>query len=473
MRISARVRAVALGATAALLAVALVPPYTGASSHREAPMISQDPAADGTDYYAFKSPDRPDTITLIANYVPFQEPAGGPNFYRFGDDVVYRINVDDNGDTIPDQMFDFHFTTHVRNGNTFLYNTGAVNSLSDPNLNVYQTFTVSRTYSNGNSSTICSGIVPPNNIGPKSTPNYANLAASSVVTCSDGIKAFAGQRDDPFYADLGALFDLLTIRPGAPGNKGGGRDDLSGYNVLSIALQVPINKLTNNGLAPTDPAAQFAVIGSWTTSYRQRVKVLNGDGTAGNDGNLVQVSRLGAPLVNEVIVPLAAKDLWNSSQPSGDSQFLAGVTDPEPARLLHAIYGIDVPPTPRNDLVAIFLTGIPGLTKPQYVQPSEQLRLNVATPVTATPNRMGVLGGDNQGYPNGRRLGDDVVDISLQAVAGGTPFTPATNKAPNNQLGDGVNQTDIPFLGSFPYVGTPTQGYDHTYPGHRVEPTTP
>jgi len=473
MRVSIRVRAVAVIATAALLAVALVPPFTGASSHREAPMISQDPAADGTDFYLFKSPDRTDTITLIANYYPFQEPAGGPNFYKFGDDVLYRITIDDNGDTVPDQWFDFTFKTTVRSGNTFLYNTGPVASLTDPNLNIYQTFTVTRTYSNGSTSQICSGIVPPNNIGPKSTPNYAALAQSAVVSCSDGIKAFAGQRDDPFFVDLGATFDLLTIRPGAPGNKGGGKDDLSGYNVLSIALQVPINKLTNDASMPTDPNAQFAVIGGWTTAYRQQTRVLNGNGTATGSGIWVQVSRLGAPLVNEVVVPVGAKDLWNSSQPSDGAQFLGGVTDPEAARLLHAIYGITVPATPRNDLVAIFLTGITGLNKPRFVKPSEELRLNVATPVTASPSRMGVLGGDNQGFPNGRRLGDDVVDIALQAVAGGTPFTPATNIAPNNQLGDGVNVNDVPFLTSFPYVGLPTGGFDHTFPGHRLEPTTP
>ena len=473
MRVSTRVRAVVVMATAALLAIALVPPFTGASSHREAPMISQDPAADGTDFYMFKSPDRTDTITLIANYYPFQEPAGGPNFYRFGDDVLYRINIDDNGDTITDQWFDFTFKTVVRNGNTFLYNTGPVASLTDANLNVYQTYTVTRTYSNGATSQICSGIVPPNNIGPKSTPNYATLAASAVVSCSDGIKAFAGQRDDPFFVDLGATFDLLTIRPGAPGNKGGGKDDLSGYSVLSIALQVPISKLTNDGSMPTDPNSQFAVIGAWTTAYRQQTRVLAGNGTATASGSWVQVSRLGAPLVNEVVVPVGAKDLWNSSQPSGDGQFLGGVTDPEAARLLKAIYGIDVPATPRNDLVAIFLTGIPGLNKPAYVKPSEELRLNVATPVTASPNRMGVLGGDNQGFPNGRRLADDVVDIALQAVAGGTPFTAAQNKAPNNQLGDGVNVNDVPFLATFPYVGLPASGFADTFPGHRGEPLVP
>ena len=457
-------------ASAILLAVAIVPPLGGASSHREAPMISQDPAADATDFYMFRSPDKPDTITFIANYYPFQDPAGGPNFYRFGDDVLYRITIDDNGDTIPDQWFDFRFTTTVRNGNTFLYNTGAVTKLDDPNLNIYQTYSVTRNYSNGNSFLLASKVfVPANNIGPKSTPNYDALAAQAVADLGNGVKVFAGQRDDPFFVDLGSTFDLLSIRPGAPGNKGGGRDDLAGFNVLSIAIQVPIVQLTNDAKTPTADG-QFAVIGAWTTAYRQTTKVLNGNGTQTASGDWVQVSRLGAPLVNELVIPVGSKDLWNSSKPSGDGQFAAFVTDPEPARLLKAIYGINIPATPRNDMVAIFLTGISGINKPLVVTASEELRLNLATPVTAVPNRMGVLGGDNQGYPNGRRLADDVVDIALQAVAGGTPFTPSTNVAPNNQLGDGVNQNDKPFLTSFPYVASPSNGV--TYVPTRTEPTT-
>ncbi len=465
-RRTTRVAAVVVSAIA--LATAMVPPFGGASSHRSAPMISQDPSANGTDLYVFRSPDKPDTVTFIANYWPFQDPAGGPNFYRFGDDVLYRISIDDNGDNIPDQWFDFRFTTTTLNGNTFLYNTGPIKSLNDPNWNVRQTYSVTRSYSNGKSSVIGTGLaVPPNNIGPASTPNYDALAAQAITSLPGGITVFAGQRDDPFFVDLGATFDLLTIRPGAPGNKGGGRDDLAGYNALTIAIQLPIASVTNNGIAPQSASDPFAVIGAWTTAYRQKVRVLNGY-IASNDGPWVQVSRLGAPLVNEVIVPLAAKDLWNNSEPKDDGQFLGAVTDPEPARLLHALYGIDVPPTPRNDLVAIFLTGIAGLNQPANVKASEQLRLNLAVPVTASPNRMGVLGGDNQGYPNGRRLADDVVDISLQAVAGGTPFTPAQNKAPNNQLGDGVNQNDKLFLTSFPYVASPNQGFEHAH--HRTEP---
>ena len=467
-RRTARAAAVILSAIA--LAVAMVPPFGAASSHREAPMISQDPAADATDFYAFRSPDRPDTVTFIACYYPFQDPAGGPNFYRFGDDVLYRITIDDNGDTTPDQWFDFRFTTTVGTGNTFLYNTGPIASLADKNWNVRQSYTVTRTYSNGKSDVIGSSLfVPPNNIGPKSTPNYDALAAQAMYTLPGGINVWAGQRDDPFFVDLGATFDLLTIRPGAPGNKGGGRDDLAGFNVLAIALQVPIALLTNNGVAPQKATDPFAVIGSWTTAYRQRTRVLQPAGQAARyEGDWVQVSRLGAPLVNEVVVPLAAKDLWNWSEPKDDGQFLAGVTDPEAARLLKALYGIDVPPTPRGDLVAIFLTGIDGLTKPQNVVPSEQLRLNLAVPITASPNRMAVLGGDNQGFPNGRRLADDVVDIALQAVAGGTPFTQAQYHAPNNQLGDGVNQNDKPFLTAFPYLASPHPGFDHNHT--RTEP---
>ncbi len=476
MRTSSRAtkaRVAGVLASATLLAAAIVPSFGGASSHREAPLISQDPAADATDFYMFRSPDAPDTVTFIANYVPFQDPAGGPNFYRFGDDVRYSIVIDDNGDNIDDTRFDFTFKTVVRNGQTFLYNTGPVGSLTDPNLNIRQYYTVTKTLSNGQRTVLGTDLpVPPNNIGPKSTPNYDALAASAIRTLPGGGKVFAGQRDDPFYVDLGSVFDLLTIRPGAPGNKGGGRDELSGFNVLSIALQVPIASVTNNGIAPGFMNSEFGVIGARTTASRQSTRVLTAGATS-SSGSYVQVSRLGQPLVNELIIPLAVKDAFNASQLKDDIAALNYVTDPEPARLLKALYGIDVPPTPRNDLVAIFLTGIPGLNKPSFIKPSEQLRLNLFVQPTAAPNRMGVLGGDNAGYPNGRRLGDDIVDISLQAVAGGTPFTPAQNVAPNNQLGDGVNQNDQPFLGAFPYVASPFAGFDHPAIGSRTEPTTP
>jgi hypothetical protein len=314
-------------------------------------------------------------------------------------------------------------------------------------------------------------------IGPKSTPNYDALAAAAVTTFKDGTAVFAGQRADPFFVDLGAVFDLLTIRPGAPGNKGGGNNDLAGMNVQTIALQVPIAALTSSGKAPTDSKDPAAVIGAWTTSSRRATRVLKGDGTQSGSGDWVQVSRLGHPLVNEVVVPLGAKDLWNSSKPADDKQFLGGVTDPEAAKLLNLLYGLNVPPAPRNDLVTIFLTGIDGLNKPANVTPSEELRLNMAIPPAKCDteggrphffgNRLGVLGGDLAGYPNGRRLSDDVIDIALQAVAGRTPFTPQFNVFPNNALGDGVDQPDVAYWSAFPYAGTPSVGYAH--PHHQYQ----
>ena len=191
----------------------------------------------------------------------------------------------------------------------------------------------------------------------------------------------------------------------------------------------------------------------------------------------MNVSRLGNPLVNEVIIPLGKKDAFNASEPSNDAQFLGFVQDPEPARLIPVLYpGVTVPPAPRNDLVTIFLTGIPGLNQPTNVKPSEMIRLNTSTPLAANPNPLGVLAGDVQGFPNGRRLTDDVVDIELRALAGATPFTPAFVKSPNNLLGDGVNGNDMPFLSAFPYVATPHQGYDHTHhavTGGDLQPAAP
>ncbi len=469
-------------AVALAASIGLYAPNAKASSHREAPLISQDPAADGTDFYIFVSPDKPDSVTLIANYYPFQDPAGGPNFYRFGDDVLYRIAVDNNGDANPDIWYDFQFQTHVRNGNTFLFNTGAVNSVNDSTLNIYQTYTLSR-----NGQVLASGLtVPPSNVGPHSMPNYQTLFNEGIHTVGD-YKVFAGQAEDAFFVDLGATFDLLTIRPGAPGNHGGGNDDLAGFNVQSLAIQVPISKLTRDGKTPSSATDANAIIGAWTSSYRHGTRVLDGKGGQNQSGNWVQVSRLSAPLVNEVVVPLAFKDYWNASQPSGDAIFLGGVQDPEPARLLKLLYGLNVPATPRNDLVAIFLTGVPGLNQPANVKPSEMIRLNMAIPPSTLGteaggtqlhfgNRCGLLGGDNAGYPNGRRLSDDVVDIALQAVAGGTPFTAANNIAPNNQLGDGVDENDVNFSSTFPYIAGPQNGFAHphhryqTPPGHGCTP---
>lgn len=441
--------------------------YVSASSHREAPLLAADPQVDATDFYSFVSPDKPDTVTFVANYNPFEEPAGGPNFYKFSDTALYEIKVDNNGDAIPDVTYQFRFTTTRLNQNTFLYNTGPVNSLTDPNLNVRQTYTVTKV-ANGVSTVIAQDIpVAPANVGVKSMPNYAGLAAAAVSTTTTGSKVFAGPVDDPFFAELGGIFNLLTIRK-LPGNMGGGVDGLAGYNVLTIALQVPIANLTSNGSVPHATTDSAAVIGSWTTASRQTTRVLNTDGSApSNSGDWVQVSRLGAPLVNEAVIPAGMKDRFNASKPQDDAQFANYVTDPELAKLFKGIYNINVPPQGafpggRDDLVAIFLTGISGLTQPPNVKPSEELRLNVAVPPATSPNKFGVIGGDNAGFPNGRRLGDDVVDIALRAVAGAAYplFHPGYVVDPTGaQLGDGVDHNDKYFQANFPYVALPWDGY--------------
>jgi hypothetical protein len=438
-------------------------PPTGASSHREAPLISQDPVADATDLYAFVSPDNPDTVTLIANYYPMEDPAGFPNFYRFGDDVVYRINIDNNGDAVEDIFYQWDFDTEIVNPNSFLYNSGPIDALDSPNLNVRQTYTLSEGRG-GTLTEIASGLMtPPVNVGPKSTPDYEALASDAIAKVGDGITVFAGQRDDPFWVDLGGVGDLLTIRQ-LPGNAGGGVDDLAGLNVQSLAIQVPIEQLTSDGAAPTDGAAADAVIGVWTTALRPSTLVF-GPGTQTASGDHIQISRLGMPLVNEVVAPLGAKDLFNSSHPGDDAQFLGAVTDPEIAKLLNLLYGdalVAVPESGRDDLVQVFLTGVPGLNQPANVTPSEMLRLNVAVAPSQTENPLGVIGGDNSGFPNGRRLGDDVVDVELRVAAGFLLGEEFQNGA-NGQLGDGVPANDVPFLTQFPYVGTPHQGFEHMH----------
>jgi Domain of unknown function (DUF4331) len=434
-----------------------------ASSHREAPLISEDPVADATDLYAFVSPDDPGAVTLIAAYYPMQDPAGFPNYYRFGDDVTYRINIDNNGDAVEDILYQWEFSTEIANPNSFLYNSGPIDSLDSPNLNVRQTYTLSEGRG-GVLTEVASGLMtPPVNIGPKSTPDYEALADEAIFEVGDGMTVFAGQRDDPFWVDLGGVGDLLTIRE-LPGNAGGGIDDLAGLNVQVLALKVPIEQLTHDGQAVSGAEAGNAVIGVWTTALRHSTTVLS-PGAKTASGPLVQVSRLGMPLVNEVVAPLGAKDLFNSSVPGNDAQFLGAVTDPELAKLLNLLYGDAleaVPESGRDDLVTVFLTGVEGLNQLPTVTPSEMLRLNMGIPPAETVNPLGVIGGDNAGFPNGRRLEDEVVDVELRVAAGfllGEEF----QNAANAQLGDGVPANDVPFLAEFPYVGTPHQGFEHLH----------
>ena len=423
-----------------------------ASSHREAPLTSQDPTADNTDTYAFVSPDAPDTVTLIANFIPFQDPDGGPNFYPFDPNVVYEIHIDNNGDAVEDITYQWRFTTEVRNPATFLYNTGAVTTLDDPDLNVRQFYRLTRIDGPRRTGTVreLSGRlpVPPPNIGPRSTPNYGAIGGG-VQAFGTNSHVFAGQRDEGFYVDL-AVFDLLGLGSGLV------EDSTAGFNVSTLAIRVPKSDLSRSNATPTSATDPNAIIGVWSTASRFATRTLSA-GAQSHTGALVQVSRLGNPLVNEAVIDLARKDVFNAIEPTSDAAALDRVTDPEVPKLLKLIFNVDSPPAPRNDLVTIFLTGIPGLNQPANVRASEQLRLNMAIPPSASPNRLGVLGGDLAGFPNGRRVGDDVLDIVLQAAAGATPLTPAFLRSPNNGLGDAVDRNDVPYLTTFPYLGGPAR----------------
>jgi len=430
--------AVAVGLTAIAVAV----PTGSASSHREAPLTAADPQIDSTDLYAFVSPDAADTVTLISNWIPFQEPAGGPNFYLWGEDVRYNINVDNNGDAVPDVIYRWTFETTFKNQDTFLYNTGPVETLSDPDLNFVQTYDLVRV-KGGESTTLVDGaIAAPSNVGRASMPDYAKLRDEAVVDFAEGEgRSFVGQADDPFFLDL-RVFDLLY---GADLGEVG-RDTLDGYNVNALAIQVP-----KNDLAAGDDAGANPIVGVWTTAERPAMRVSKTDGSVDFSGDFVQVSRLGSPLVNEVVVPVGSKDAFSASKPSNDAQFLAKVQDPEVPKLIEKIYDIPAPATPRQDLVSVFLTGIEGATKPPNVKPSEMLRLNMSVAPVAAGNRLGVIGGDTAGFPNGRRLSDDVVDIELQVLEGELLNNP-------NDLGDGVNANDLPFGTRFPYLALPHSG---------------
>jgi len=456
-----------------------------ASSHREAPLIATDPSADSTDLYAFVDPVDSTKVDLIANYIPMEDPAGGPNFWTFDPSVRYAIHVDNNGDGKPDVSFWFRFKTTVANGGTFLYNTGQVTSINDPDQNVRQTYSVTRTKGE-HSRSLGYGRVAPANVGPRSDPDYAAVAAGAVTKITGGM-AFAGQRDDPFFVDLGSIFDLGGLRPFnafhlIPGNAAPGIDDLKGLNVHSIALQVSIASLTRDGKthAAGDPKG---TIGVWTAAYRQKVTVRTTHGN-NNSGPWVQVSRLGNPLINEVIIPRGLKDYWNTQSPSGDWRFTKYYEKPELAGLVNLLYPKlpDAATTGRTDLSLILLHGVPTVNNTGKVA-ADELRLNTgfapcktddATDQTGACRSIGVFfngkdaAPDLQAWPNGRRLGDDVVDMEIRAVIQG--YGPILNSlfglpnlSPNNIVGDGVDSNDHPFLGTFPYVAPPNQGYSHDH----------
>ncbi|MEZ4432090.1 MAG: DUF4331 domain-containing protein [bacterium] len=467
------------GLTAGLASLALSASAL-ASSHREAPLIAQDPTADSTDVYAFLTPGiNPGagaSINLIANYIPFQEPAGGPNYFEFADSVLYEIKVDNTGDARADVIFEFQFSTEIRNGGTFLYNTGAMDTADGPNRNVVQRYTVWRTdidaQGNRNRRVIGRDLpTAPPNIGPRSNPDYAAAARTAVHDLGNGVRVFAGPRDEGFYLDINAIFDLLNVTRADGLGNGDGVDGTAGFNVSSIAIQVPVRMLTADGSEPVlggDLGGPNAVLGVWTTASRRKNRALRRYADPQDFGPWIQVSRLGLPLVNEVVVPLEFKDQFNRTEPADDLQNIAGyVVDPELSRLLSALYGLQVPPPPRLDMVAV-ISFLPGLaTSRDDLQPADLLRINVAIPPVgqndAGYNSLGVIGGDLGGFPNGRRPGDDVVDILERVVGGGILAGPPYNAGLNAALNDAVNVNDVPYLNEFPWLGLPHQGFVHDH----------
>ena len=459
---------------AIVAATALAVSLAVGSSHREAPNISLDPSADNTDVYAWTAPDAEGALTIASDWIPGQVPANGPNFFRFDDRARYYNNIDNNGDGVADIRYRFTFDTETRNPNSFLYAGPGTQDFSDPKLNVIQRYDVVREdYDNKGrlvkKTKVANDLpVAPPNIGPKTFPNYGNFVSQATKTLNDGSKLFVGTRDEPFFVDLGATFDAINLRMGT-GNQGAGRDDLSGYWTSSTVMQIPERLVTRNEKPVASADSSNAVVGVWSTTERRKLDVSGKSKHGHGLGNWVQVSRLGNPLVNEVVIPLGMKDRFNRTTPDRDAELYGKfVTNPELARVLNALFGINAPETGRTDIVQALLQGIPGLNQHSGKfagTPVDTLKVNLGVPASPNPDRFGVIGGDNAGFPNGRRPTDDVVDIELQVIAG---FL-VGNKVP---LGDGVDVNSEGFLSAFPYLGTPQSGFDSN-PGQFVQPPHP
>ena len=468
----------ALGLCAAIMPLAAI-----ASSHREAPAISGMPRVDASDFYLFRSYEtgRSGYVTVIANYVPLQDPTGGPNFFNLDTDAVYQIHFTNNGAATPDLSFKFRFTTHSKNlkvstgGKSIavpLVNIGQINAAGS-NLNVSQTYTIQVTrpteqaFVTNAATGEGSFAKPADNIGEKSIPDYEGYAANFVYDiripgCAASGRVFVGQRKEGFVVNVGEIFDLVNTNPVGPRDKEA--NALSGKNVTSLAMELPIACVTNGS---------ESVIGGYTTATLASSSGPNGG----------QVSRLGMPLVNELIIGLPDKDKFNASSPWTDTQFLDYVTNPSVPVILNTLFGKAalIPGTPRDDLVAAYLTGVKGINQPAKVVPSEMLRLNTKTPVTAiqSQNDLGVLGGDLAGFPNGRRPYDDVVDITLRVAEGalcgaigncgaekadpnnGAPYTDGSRAAgpdsAHSHVTGAIKATDT-YLAVFPYLNTPIPG---------------
>jgi hypothetical protein len=433
----------AVAAAGALaLTVALLhggPKSVKAASHREAPLVSQDATIDSTDFYAFVSPDKPDTVTLIADYIPFEEPSAGPNWYAFSTHARYDINVDNTGDAKPDIVYRFTFADNPK------ASFGPLGCIGG----ACQLYTLVKIQGGHTTTLIKNGAVGPNNIGPKFTPNYSSIMASESKGISGGGQVFVGQADDPFFGDIGAAFDAVTFRDDF-GAHGGGKDAFAGFNVHVLALQLPKSEVKGAG----------DVIGTWTSASRPASYV----GKKG--GKWVQVSRLANPLTNELLIPTTLKDEWNADGPKGDAEYDKWLTDPILAGVINQLYGLAIPTTGRTDLLAIFHQGLAGLNKFGSVD-SDMLRLNLSIAPAANPNRLTVAAGDTAGWPNGRRLGDDVIDLAENGLEGFF-FTPKYFPA---LLGDGVDGNDKPYQSAFPYVAAPHEGFADSH--STTQPVTP
>lgn len=487
---------------ALLLAAATTPLLAFGSSHREAPFITGVPKVDGTDFYMFRSYEtgREGYVTLIANYLPLQDSYGGPNYFALDQKALYEIHIDNDGDAREDITFQFRFDDKYKNltvpaGDKNvavpLINIGQVDT-DAANLNMSQSYSVAVVRGRRRGSvpqllgdaTTGSEIFqkPADNIGNKSIPDYASYASNFIYTanipgCSQPARVFAGQRKEGFVVNLGEVFDLVNTNPAGP--RDGERNIISRKNITSLALEVPISCLTRSN----EP-----VIGGWMTASLRQARLINPkpskpSRTTVEAGAWTQVSRLGSPLVNELVIGLPDKDRFNASEPREDNQFATYVTNPTLPVLLNVLFGnAAIPPqTPRNDLVAAFLTGVPGLNQPANVRGAEMLRLNTSiapTPV-ASQNDLGVLGGDIAGFPNGRRPFDDVVDIELRVAQGvlcsealkcgtqttdpnkGTPYTDGSRAAgptaATSMVTGAINAADT-YLDAFPYLATPVPG---------------
>jgi hypothetical protein len=485
---------------AALTAAAVASALSFGSSHREAPGILKDPTADNTDVWAFTAPDAQDSLTVVANWIPLADPAGGPNFYPLDENARYYVKIDNTGDGYEDVAYRWKFKTRYRNPNSFLYAAPGVTSVKDPDINLVQTYDLYKEKYNHNRRLVSvkrianDAPVVPDNVGPKTIPNFAQVEAGGVTHLKGGGKTIVTPADDAFFVDLGAIFDGINIdKPGRPniglGNQGGGKDDVAGYNTKSFVLQVPEREVTRDGKSVSGMNAGNAVVGVWSTTERRSGSVLGSSASrkhkrkhgkrshqSHNDG-WVQVSRLGNPLINEVIIPIGKKDKFNATSPADDAKnFGTFAVNPEPARILNALFNLGIKETDRTDIVQALLLGVDGLTQiGKNPAAADTLKLNLGVAPSANPNRFGVLAGDTAGFPNGRRLTDDVVDIELRVIAGA--LLKPNQGGKQIPLGDGVDQNDKPLRAQFPYVALANDGFNsqlkRTEPQHAPVPQPP